>query len=803
MSIFATMLHNRYFLLLCISLWSPHGLFAQEGQVLLRGVLLNSEKKPVESALIKVFPREKQTISDENGTFSIACDLNVEMAFLEISHLAYDPVRLPVADFPDLSNIRITLTEAVHVLKEVGIYRRNLLTKLLHQSQPVLMIDKDFIEKNNTGTFSGALASLPGVNAMNLGVGIAKPVIRGMSFNRILVNNRGIKQEGQQWGADHGLEIDPFDVESVEIIKGPASLLYGSDGLGGVINIQADEFPEANGSRLDWVSSYQSNNRAFSNSLRWQGRKDHWVYSARVTHQDYGDYTVPADEFTYAGFNLPIYENRLKNTAGRELHYSLMAGYRGNKVSSTWRFSAFNQDAGIFAGAIGLPRIYNLRHENRHRDIDFPRQENQHLMLVNNNTFVLGNHQLELDLGIQRNKRQELSFPGAHGIEAAAVNSDLALGLELYTYTANARYQLNLARDYQILFGAQFQYMDNQRDGFEFLLPDFNTTQWGFFNYHVWDINNKWTTNAGIRYDHGRHDIRQYSQPLYDPGTLQPTGEFEERTPAFDRKFENFSGGAGITHHLNAKNDIKLNVGNSFRFPSAIELSSNGVHHGNFRHEIGDRDLQIERGYQADLTFRHQSENTLLELAAFYAYYDQYIYLAPTGRFSYLSSGGTMWQYQQNDALFNGLELMANYQLPFPLKVALVAELVQNLNLDTDLPLPLTPAASVLGSVEYSGFTWANSLLSDAYVFASVEQIFEQDRVDRNERTTPSSFIVNAGMGFRVDALRQALHFRVNINNVFNTAYFNHISRYRLINLPEQGRNLIVSLKIPVNFKNN
>ena len=797
------MLHFRLVLLLFTTLWLPQLLSAQEGRVILKGVLLDREKKPVEAALIKLFPGQKQIISDENGTFSIEGDVNEETAFLEISHVAYDPVRLQLSGFVDLSNIQITLTESVRVLQEVGIHERNLLTKLLHQSQPILIVDREFIEKNNTGTFSGALSSLPGINSMNLGVGIAKPVIRGMSFNRIMVNNRGIKQEGQQWGADHGLEIDPFDVELVEIIKGPASLLYGSDGLGGVINIQADEFPEANGSRLDWVSSYQSNNHAFSNSLRWQGRKGQWVYNARVTHQDYGDYTVPADEFTYAGFNLPIYENRLKNTAGRELHYSLTAGYQGKKVTSTWRFSAFNQDAGIFTGAIGLPRIYNLRHENRHRDIDHPKQENQHLMLVNNNTFVLGNHQLEMDLGIQRNKRQELSFPGAHGIEASAVNSNLALGLELFTYTANARYQLNPSPNYQVLFGGQFQYMNNERDGFEFLLPNFNTTQWGFFNYHVWDINDKWTTNAGLRYDHGSHDIQQHLQPVYDRGTLQPTGEFDERTPAFDREFQNFSGGAGITHHLSTKNDIKLNIGNSFRFPSAIELSSNGVHHGNFRHEIGDPGLQIERGYQADLTFRHQSERTFLELSGFYAYYDQYIYLAPTGRFSYLSSGGTMWQYQQNDALFNGLELMANYQLTFPLKVGLVAELVQNINLDTDLPLPLTPAASVLGSVEYSGFNWANPTLNDTYVFASAEQIFEQDRVDRNERTTPSSFIVNAGMGFRVDVFRQKLHFKVNINNVFNTAYFNHISRYRLINLPEQGRNLVVSLKVPVNFENN
>ncbi|TRX54820.1 TonB-dependent receptor [Fulvivirga sp. M361] len=762
------------------------------------GVIKNQDNQPIDAAAIKITPGSRHTVSNQDGTFMLSCPTGEKMKFLEVSHLAYQPVRILLQDIENHVNIIITMHDAVQVLQTVEIYHQNLLTAMVQESQPIQVVDREFIEKNNTGTFSGALASLPGVSTMNVGVGIAKPVIRGMSFNRILVNNRGIKQEGQQWGADHGLEVDPFDVESVEVIKGPASLLYGSDGLGGVINIRADKFLEADGDRINWISSYQSNNDAFSNSMGWQGRKNNWVYGARLTHQAYGDYTVPANEFTYAGFNLPIYENRLKNTAGRELHYSVMMGRTSEHVTSTVRFSAFNQEAGIFTGAIGLPRSYNLRHENRHRDIDFPRQENQHLMLVNNNTFTLGKNKLEIDLGIQWNQRKELSFPGAHGIEASAVNSNLALGLRLTTYTANVRYQASWAHGHKVLFGGQAQYMDNEREGFEFLLPDFYSAQFGLFNYHVWEVNPKWILNAGIRYDHGQHTIQQHLQPLYDRATLQPTGEFMERTPDFDREFENFSGAAGVNYLLTPGNNIKVNFGNSFRFPSAIELSSNGVHHGNFRHEAGDPSLDIERGYQTDVTFSHESKRLLFELSAFYAYYQQYIYLAPTGRFSDLSSGGTLWQYRQDDALFNGLELMANYQLPFDLKVEMAVEWVQNLNLRTDLPLPLTPAASVLLNLEYSGFNWAHSIFSDAYIFTGAEQVFEQSRVDRNERTTPDSFILNAGMGCRIQVAGRQLQFRMNVNNVFNSSYFNHISRYRLINLPEQGRNLVVSLKVPV-----
>jgi iron complex outermembrane receptor protein len=711
---------------------------------------------------------------------------------LEISHLSFTPLRVPLSGSDDRGRLAITLHPNPYDLTAVEVYDRpDALTSLLSSSQPVHLLTEEFLTRRQAGTFAGALSDLPGVTSMQLGVGIAKPVIRGMSFNRILVNNRGIKQEGQQWGADHGLEVDPFDVSRVEVIKGPASLLYGSDGLGGVINILPETFGSENGDWLDLTTGYQSNNHAFSSSAAWRGRKRQWIYSARVTHQDYGDYGVPADEFVYAGFTLPIYDNRLKNTAGRELHYSAMVGREAENYRSTLRFSAFSQEAGIFTGAIGIPRSYNLRHEGRHRDIDFPRQRNRHLMLVNNNRFDWDKSSLELDLGVQWNGRKELSFPGAHGIDASVADSDLALGLDLTTYTANAQYTIDVTESYQLLFGAQLQHGENRRSGFEFLLPDYRSNQIGLFSYHRWNLADRWIVNAGLRYDRGRHTVRRHLQPLYDRNTKLPTGEWTERTPAFDRSFGNLSGAAGLSFLPDDRHNLKLNLGNSFRLPTVIELGSNGVHHGNFRHELGDSELGIERGYQIDLTYGYQGRRLDVELSAFYAYYRQYIYLSPSGRFSDLPAGGSLWQYRQDDALFNGLEFMAGYQLPLNLKLSAVGEFVQNLNLDTRLPLPLTPAATLRTELEYGGLT-------DTYLFLAAETILAQNRVDRNERTTPGAFLINIGFGTQLKLGKRRLHLSARLDNLLNTPYFNHISRYRLINLPEQGRNLVVSAKIPL-----
>ncbi len=229
-----------------------------------------------------------------------------------------------------------------------------------------------------------------------------------------------------------------------------------------------------------------------------------------------------------------------------------------------------------------------------------------------------------------------------------------------------------------------------------------------------------------------------------------------------------------------------------------IELASNGVHHGNFRHERGDPALDIERGSQVDLTYLYSGSRVKLELSGFYGYYQNFIYLSPSGRFSELPSGGSLWQYRQDDALFNGLELMATVELPADLRAQVVGEIVQNLNLNSGLPLPLTPATSVSTELEYRGLGKALPRLAHSYLSVKTQVVLAQKRVDRNERTTPGSFLLDLGFGTEFNVGERELHLRLGVNNLFDVAYFNHISRYRLINLPEQGRNLTLAVKVPI-----
>ncbi|MDN3690341.1 TonB-dependent receptor [Cyclobacterium jeungdonense] len=783
------------FFLVYLSLFSvaqERSFFAIEGTV-------RSESGEGLPATIIVHELGKGTAADLEGNFRID-GLNPGNYHLHVTHLGYKALTKTIRITTEDLQLDLRLEESAITLQSLTIEANPFKNGPVEQSQSIEVVDREFMEKNNSGTFANALEKLPGISTINTGVGISKPVIRGMSFNRIMVNDRGIKQEGQQWGADHGLEIDPFDVDRVEVVKGPASLIYGSDGMSGVINISPAPFPREGNIQGHLINSYRTNNAMRSHSAMVEGNKNDFVFKGRVTLQDFQDYRVPADRFVYAGFELPVYDNRLKNTAGKERHFSLMTGWRKNWGKSTLTVSRFQQKAGIFTGAVGIPNSYNLRHNGDYGDIEFPRQDNTHLKVISNTTIQLKENWLELDLGYQRNERMEQSLPHIHGV-GPTPEGNLALALYLNTFTANARLNYHINPKHQSIIGFQSSLMDNRFGGFEFLLPAFRSLNAGLFYFHEYRWTNNLIVNAGLRLDGARHVIQSHEQPVYDQ-SLNPTGETVQRNPDIDRDFFNISGATGFSWILNEHNNFKLNLGSSFRIPTPIELATNGIHHGNFRHEIGDADLKSERSYQADLNFTHSLDKLLFGISPFIAYYQDYIYLAPTGRFSTLSGASTLWEYRQNNALFAGAELKFQWAPIQGIQFSLAGEYIYNQNLDTRLPLPLTPPASVLSSIEYSlpKTLW---FIANSYFYLEYRQVAAQNRVDRNERTTGGYGLLQAGLGWEIPLGSKAWKIQISGQNLLDTYYFNHLSRYRLLNLPEQGRNINFNLKIPFQLKSN
>jgi iron complex outermembrane receptor protein len=689
-----------------------------------------------------------------------------------------------------------TLLGTVEVTDEHAKQEETLHTEHLHE---------DFFQKNLQGAFAKSIEKIPGISAINVGVGIAKPVIRGLSANRIIVNHQGIKQESQQWGSDHGLEIDQFDVERVEIIKGPGSLQYGSDGLGGVINIMPGKLLPKNSFDGSVLGVHKTNNDHWGGSARLSFNLDDWFVSARYSRQDFADYRVPGRLFVYNGFELPIVNEQLKNTAGDESNLSISAG-----VSRSWGitrllFSHYSLDAGLFSGAVGIPRSYALTDDGNSRDIDVPRQSVDHYRASLNQTFFFGEDHLAFDVGFQRNLRREFSEPEFHSIPLSQLedpNDKLGIELELQTFSIAMHYEHRFRNDWKNNYGGNVQWQHNQRGGFEYLLPEFRTFRGGLFTITEKELKPNWLLNGGLRLDVGQNDTEFFRQYVWDSNENITDSLL---SPATDDLFFNWSASLGSNLTLqDGKWVLKANFGKSFRVPYPAETVSNGIHHGTFRHEVGTPDLQSEHGYQFDLSADWNFEKFTGSLALYFNYFDNYIYLGPTfpARFSPLPEAGQIFRYRQDDAIYTGFELQWDWAFLPRFNLHQAIDFVQSFNPKTKLALPFTPQPAVRTDLRFS--LAEKKWLEDFYVEMGHQYHFAAQgrlRVDRSELSTPAYQLWGLGLGADLRFGKQKLEISCQVQNVFDTAYFAHLSRYRLINVPEQGRNVVATVKLPFGGK--
>lgn len=663
-------------------------------------------------------------------------------------------------------------------------------------------VSATYIKENDKGTLMKTLEQIPGVNAINVGVGISKPVLRGMSANRVVVTGRGVKQEGQQWGGDHGLEMDQFDVEHVEIIKGPSTLKYGSGSAAGVINVLSPSIAAQDSIEGTITGVYKSNNNHIgaSGGLKWH-KKD-WFGQARFTYQEFGDYRVPADSFTYNSYQLPIENQRLKNTAGQEMNYSADLGIIKSWGTSIISASSYNLKAGIFPGAVGIPRSFSLASDGDSRNIDLPSQEVNHHKIMSKSKIYKNDNKtkMELTAAWQQNIRDESSEAHSHGSSVNTSNQALLLDLQTISFDFLVEHRQKARLKHET--GLNFQYRNNRVGGFEFLIPAYNSIDLGAFYVANFQLTDQIEVNGGVRL--GYFELSAPESIVYGSADSTSNGSVV-RTPEIDKNIFNWTAAIGLQYQWTKAHLVKVNLNKSYRNPSIAELGSNGIHHGTFRHEVGDPNLNQEQGVHADLGWEFSQRKTKLKLTVFGSYYQNFIYLKPTAEFSVLPEGGQVFRYTQNNAVYTGGELKLEQDILKNWIVGLGIDYVWNKNLDTRLPLPFTPPGRLLAEVKYQWKRKKKIKLVEPVI--GYRYTLAQTRVDRNELETPAFHLFQLGLNVHALLGNRELQFRCMIQNVFNTNYMNHLSRYRYLNIPEQGRNVVVGLDIPLGIclkkKNN
>ena len=626
---------------------------------------------------------------------------------------------------------------------------------------------------------SKSLSKLPGVNIISNGPGISKPSIRGLSGNRVVLFSNGIRLENMQWGDEHGLGVSPSSISSIEVIKGPTYVLYGSDAMGGVLYIEPEKYSDD--FSTDYLGIYNSNYNGITNSIGARGSSGEFNYLLRGTLTDNQNYSTPDGE--------------IENTWFKENDVQAGLQYESEKFKSDLRFS-------LNYSEIGIPHMdeehggHDDHEEEGHDDDDHEEeghddhedeeesyQELTHTTFAWKNTFDFGNnHILDVILGRQVNDRKEF---GGHGEEEGHEEEghddddheeeghddddheeegheegEAELDMNQVTNTLDLRLVMPQSENLNIVMGANFLSQNIENFGHEELIPDSDMNDFGIYGLGQVSIKNGQAL-IGVRYD-----SRSINS---DMGSAD---------------FSNFNGSIGIRKDYE-NSTLRLNLGSGYRAPNLVELFADGVHHATNRYEIGSTNLNEEKSFQTDLSLDFNYDDSSFSVDLFYNDISDYIYLTPS---SMMIDGYRVYNYVQQNSYLWGGEI--NYS-----KQTGIKWLVSNTSLEYTFAeskdgeaLPFIPPLTF-------NQTFNLNFSSDYSLEIDFIAKSKQSRVSMFEEETDGYSLLNLSGNWMTSLLGNDLNVFWSIDNVFDKEYYDHLSRLKRIGIPEMGRNISVGLK--------
>ena len=741
------------------------------------GKVLDAQSKTgLPGASISIPDLRVSVITDANGEFNISSAPSRGSFLIQVRYIGYKTLTRTV-DFSKSATLVFELEESVIEGKEIVITGSAFSSDNRQNSTSIATVTKEDLLYNPSTNIIDALSKVPGVSQITTGPAISKPVIRGLSANRVVTLSNGVKQQGQQWGDEHGIEIDQYSAERIEILRGPASLMYGSDALGGVINI-LDALPAPDGTiRGEFLSNYATNNGLSGTSLMLQGNNKGLVYRARGSYRNAYSYKTATEYVPNSGFNETSFEGQIglnKNWGYAHLDAS---SFRNN----IGFYEPARNDAGLLVNEDGL---VPTDAQNRDRTIAFPKQDVRHYKLALNSNILFNSGSLRSTIGYQQNQRRELESAG----EGAA------LYLNNYAYSYDFKYTLKETNGWASVFGISGEFIHSlNTSAEEQLIPDFDSQAYGGFAFlkKTWEKN---TFNIGARLDYRK--LNSYA--------------FEGEEVSFapiNNEFTNLSAALGYTHEFNEAFSFKANAGTAFRGPNIAELSSNGVHEGAFRFEVGNPNLKQERSNQFDASFEYGDEYFSASVGGFLNSINNYIYYNSSGEF--IDVDGTdypVFNFVQNDALLRGIEASLTLHPVSFIHFENAFAFTRATNRSTKQSLPFIPAATLRNEFRYEPKVPGTS---HSYISIGLDNFFKQSKVDAFETTTSGYTLLNAAVGTTLRiGKKQDLTIYVAGRNLLNKAYYDHLSRFKPGRLSEEdptfgiynaGRNITFGFRLPFN----
>ncbi len=747
------------------------------------------------------------TVTDSSGHYEIT-NLPQSKITVQVTYLGYE-AQTSIVDLSVQTICNFQLQQSITEINEVVITGLSQAAEKNHTPIPVTIISHTELIQSSTTNIIAALSKQPGISQVTTGPAISKPEIRGLGYNRVVVIHDGIKQEGQQWGDEHGIEADEFSVNKIEILKGPASLMYGSDAIAGVINLISTPSIPANTIRGNVLANYQTNNGQIAYSGNIAGNQNGFIWSGRYSGKMAHDYQNAFDGFVYGS-------NYTEQSANALLGLNKKWGY-AHLFASTYSLDPGiidgerNDSSGAFVKPIAVNDstagevAVNVADFHSY-DVITPHQEIRHYKIVSDNSLILGNGSLKTIIGFQQNNRKEF--------DDILLPEEYGLYFKLNTLTYAVHYLFPDKSNWQTAIGLNGMQQQSLNKGTEFLVPAYNLFDAGIF-FTAKKSMEKLDLAGGIRFDSRWINSADFYSPENNELLFR----------AFHSNFSAVSGSMGATYQFTENIYGKLNLSRGYRAPNIAEIGSNGVHEGTFRYETGNPDLKAETSLQEDIAIGFDGTHISFEADLFNNRINQFIFLqkliAIGGGDSIILSDGnaiSAFKYVQGDANLAGGEFTIDIH-PHPLDWLHFENSFSFVNgiqlhaADSNKYLPSIPAPKFISELR-GQFKKAGDHFSNVFFSFQLENYFKQDHIYAaydTETPTPGYTLMNFGCGTDImckNKIAASVYF--NCSNLTDLAYQNHLSRlkYAEVNnltgrtgVYDMGRNFSLKLIVPLYLK--
>lgn len=793
-------------LILCLTFFSA---VAQYGTI--KGKVINNDQLPLEKVTISIPKLKLGTITNASGLYQ----LNAVPAGswqVQISLIGYQSQKVVLKITADSIAIDdVTLQPSGADLNEVIVTGVSRATLAKENPIPIIGVSTKKLEQSSESNVIDVLTKhVPGLNAVKTGPNISKPFIRGLGYNRVLTLYDDIRQEGQQWGDEHGLEVDAYNIDRAEVVKGPSSLIYGSDALAGVVGL-IPAMPTDTDKQLHGkvFSEYQSNNGLIGNGLRLTYSTPHWSYVLRGSYRIAKNYRNAID-------------GRVYNTGFRETNASGTIKYKSDKGYSSLNLTLYDNLQGIPDGSRdSLTRRFTYQTQEGDNDNITARpivpddvlnsyklsplhQHIQHYRIYTKNHYRVGEGDFDAHLAFQQNIRREYNHP--------TMPQQAGMYVRLNTVNYGLSYHVPVLTNTELSVGVNGMYQNNlSKDATDFPIPDYNSFDAGVYGFLKWKYE-RWTIGGGLRYDMRTLNGKDFYTKL-NPATgfdqHVPAGQAQGASlqfPKFNKTFKGFSLSLGSTYKVNDQINIKANIARGYRAPSITEFASNGLDPGAHIIYLGNRNFNPEFSLQEDLGIEAQTGDISATLSVFNNNITDFIYLSQlldeNGNSITDAQGNKTYQYQQSKAQLYGVE--ATFSLSpsgwkgFSWDNAFTVNYgfnrssrFKNTGKQGEY-LPLIPPLRLLTSL-------SQEVKLKSALFPSVRFKAEADwnaaqnhflALNNTETATPGYvlFDVSAGAELRYNK-KHTIQLQVQVNNLFDRAYQSNLNRLKYFEYYAQSPN--------------